>query len=243
MKVGLLNWSGHQNLGDDAMAEVLQRYLPEAVNMGETPQPADWHILGGGTLISPLSLFFSKLHNPEKTIGISLGVSCNWKGEHSDILMRMKKIYTRDYFSHEVLKKYGVENTLSFDLLCEIGANKNKNKEGIFANFLHQFPHLKWVINKYFALSPIEDKQAMPDAKVYTSAILLREDLATAERIFATRLHANIIAWLSGCKNIYSIPYDMKVIHFWDRVKGIKVEEAQKVIKEHIKEICQIVSN
>lgn len=241
--IGLINWSGHQNLGDDAMVEILQRYFPEAVNMGENPKPAKFYILGGGTLISPDSNFLKILPDPEKTVGISLGVSCNWRGEDLIILQKLLKIYTRDYFSHEALNKFGIENTLSFDLLCKLGAERPRERRRTFANFLHKFPHLRWVIDEYFAMSPNEDKRAMPEARIYRSAIELREHLASAERIFATRLHANVIAWLSGCKKIYPIPYDMKVIHFWERVKGIKIEEAQKTIERHLKEIYEEIAD
>ena len=223
------------------MAKILKRYLPGAINMGENPLKADWYILGGGTLIAPQSRFLKILPNPEKTIGISLGVSYNWMGEFQEILKRIKRIYVRDYFSYNVLKKYGIKSILSFDLLCELGGIKSRKRKGIWGNFLHKFPHLR--IDNYFALSQNEDMDTMTMANLYTSAIELREDLASVEMIFTTRLHANIIAWLSGCKKVYPIPYDMKVIHFWERIMGVKIKEAQRVIKKHLKEICQEILN
>jgi len=225
------------------MADILQRYFPEAINMRESPKEADWYILGGGTLISPYSKFLTTLPETDRIIGISLGVSYNWRGEYLETLKRMKKIYVRDYFSHKILKEYGIKSTLSFDLLCELGGEKPQKRKGTFANFLHKFPDLRWGINEYFAMSPVEDIEAMPGAKVYVSAVELRNRLASAERIFATRLHANIIAWLSGCKRIHTIPYDMKVIHFWERINRIKIEEAQETVKRHLKEIYEEITD
>lgn len=258
MSVGLINWSGHKNLGDDAMTDVLLRTIPGAVNMKEEPWEADWYVLGGGTLIAPQSLFPGRLPNPEKTIGISLGVSCNWQGENADILRRMKRIYTRDYFSHQRLLNHRIPNILSVDLLCYLESEPPPVTDGIWANLmfapesvnmghrdelfrtLHQL-ELDQSVN-YFAMSPDEDLNTKPNAYVYTDAQVLINDLQGAKKVYATRLHANVCAWVAGVKDIVSLSYDPKIDHFFERVKGLTPHGARKIIREHLDEICELVS-
>lgn len=261
MSIQLINWSGHLNLGDDAMAEILLYYFGElnkfdVENVGEKPTESDWYILGGGTLISPGSVFYNLVEYPEKTIGISLGVSCNWNGEGVDKLKKMRKIFTRDYFSHEMLNKFGVQNDLSVDLLCYLLPESKEQKKEIWANLMesscttHQDLHgavvrareeLEGKDVTYFAMSPDEDVSTQPNATVFTSANMLLNDLARAKTIYATRLHANVLAWLSGCKDIRTIEYDYKIKHFFDRVKDLTPEKCQKIIKKDLRKIKEII--
>ena len=253
--IGLINWSGHKNLGDDAMAQILLYTIDGAVNMGEKPTQADGYILGGGTLISPHTLFLNVLPNPEKTVAISLGVDDNWDGEGLDILKRLKKIYTRDYYSHVTLNKHGVDNTLSVDLLCYMSPTEIKAKSKLWVNIMYSKAspnkelkkitenakkNLKGQKVNYFAMSPVEDLETVPEAKVYTDAQKLLNDLTSADTIVATRLHANILAWLSGCKRIYAIEYDPKIIHFFKRVQDLDQSQTRKIINEHLEEINEI---
>lgn len=254
--VGLINWSGHKNLGDDAMTKILLDTIPRSVNMKEDPWDADWYILGGGTLIAPQSLFPGRLPNPEKTIGISLGVSCNWAGEHLDILKRMHRIYTRDLFSHGQLLKWGVDNILSVDLLCYLKPEEEVLTDGIWANLMYApgtiVPEYKEQLSKikldlrdkevnYFAMSPDEDLETIPDAYVYTDAQLLINDLQGADIVYATRLHANVAAWVAGCKNIVKIGYDPKINHFYERVASLTPERARNIIHNHLNDICELL--
>lgn len=255
--IGLINWSGHKNLGDDAMTKILLDVIPGAVNMKEDPWEADWYILGGGTLISPGSLFPGRLPNPEKTIGISLGVSCNWKGENIDILKRMYRIYTRDRFSHDKLLEYNIANTLSVDLLCYLKPEPSEPTGGIWANLMYApgtiVPEYKEHLSKvkldlrgqevnYFAMSPDEDLDTVPEAYVYKNAQLLINDLHGADTVYATRLHANVAAWVAGCKDIRKIGYDPKIDHFYERVSDLTPERARNIIHNHLNEICSLVA-
>lgn len=259
MSVALINWSGHKNLGDDAMTKILLDTIPGSVNTGEDPtEGASWYILGGGTLISPQSLFPGRLPDPTKTIGISLGVSCNWAGENLDIYKKMKRIYVRDHFSHRKLQEFGVSSILSVDLLCYLLPNEPSVTEGVWANIMYasqsivpeyedKHTNIKFSLHSqkdinYFAMSPDEDLQTIPDAYLYKDAQLLINDLQGAEKIYATRLHANIAAWLAGCKDIVPIVYDPKIEHFYERVCNLSPKKANFIIKQHLKEICALVS-
>lgn len=255
MSIQLINWSGHKNLGDDAMAEILLKYFDGSINVGEHPTEADWYMLGGGTLISPGSVFYGLVKYPERTIGISLGVSCNWSGEGIETLKKMKKIYTRDFFSHEKLKEFGIENTLSVDLLCYLKPTGQKERKEIWANLMYShcntYPELEYKINTtkeclegkdahYFALSPDEDIKTIPHAEVFTNAQELLDRLCEAKTIYATRLHAHVLAWLAECDDIQSLPYDLKIQHFFDRVKNLQPKEAREIINKHLEEIKKI---
>jgi polysaccharide pyruvyl transferase WcaK-like protein len=260
MSVGLINWSGHKNLGDDAMAKILLQVIPNSVNMKESPWEADWYIVGGGTLISPQSLFFGILPNPERTIGVSLGVSCNWNGENVEILRRMKKIYCRDLFSFNKLRMWDVPCELSVDLLCYLLPSTGKARtNGVWANLMYApgsvvSSHLTDLITlkehlalqdgvNYFAMSPDEDLDTVPSAFVYTCAQTLIDDLVGAESVYVTRLHAHIAAWIAGHKgNVHQIVYDPKISHFYERVYNLSPIEANIIITSHLSEICELVS-
>lgn len=248
MHIGLINWSGHGNLGDDAMATILQEYFGEmAQNMGEHAEPADAYILGGGTLISPGSLY-PNIIQPEKTVGISLGVSSNWDGEHKDVWSRMRKIFVRDEFSYNALRKHGIDCELSVDLCCALKPTKQyKNRGGVMANIMYApespMPNHKKLVDaylkdydnaEYFAMSPDEDVDTVPWAKVYTDAQELVDRLAKAEKVVATRLHAHVLAWVAGVEDIHSICYDPKIIHFNDRVAELTPVEAREIINRDL---------
>ncbi len=251
MHIGLVNWSGHNNLGDDAMARILFDFFnahPNAhvTNMGEQVTEADAYILGGGTLISPGSLY-PHVIIPEKTYGISLGVSSNWRGEHADIYRRMPKIYVRDNFSYQQLWRYDVPCELSVDLCCYLVPTVEPSKrKGVAANimFAPESPleHTEQVhealertnIDMYFAMSPDEDVLTVPHATVYTDAQQLVNDLTKYKEVVATRLHANVLAWVAGVPSIRPIVYDKKIYQFYHRVYGMTPEEARNIITEHL---------
>lgn len=233
-----INWAGHGNLGDDAMDKILRNRFPDT---------QDWTIIGGGTLIINNGEFLERIDRPEKTIGISLGVGYTWKGEGKDILQKMHKIYVRDYFSHYKLLEYGVDNTLSVDLLCYLEP-VGRAGEGIkFANLLYtetEFDKYQRTITQQiditgyeqFALSQFNDLAAMPNAPVYSNAQKLLNVLSGADEIIATRLHANVLAWITGSR-VIPICYCKKVVHFYQRVAGLTPREARDIITKHLDEI------
>jgi len=239
------------------MTKILKQRFPRATNMGERPQFADAYILGGGTLISPNSLYPGRI-NPEKTIGFSLGVSSNWNGEWLEILKRMKKIYVRDFFSYRKLKQFGVQCTQSVDLVCALEIPEPpKVRDGIWANLMYTEcsvnPNLQSEIDfvkkelggrevNYFAMSPVEDIGTVFQAAVYGDAKTLLSDLSTAETIYTTRLHAAILAWMSGCKDIRYIDYDPKIEHFRERVKGLTPKQAYNIVHRDLDDLCALVS-
>ena len=123
MRIGLLNWSGHNNIGDDAMAFVLQKELEKrghnVINQGERAKPdeVDAYFWGGGTLISATGVWPDiPLRKP--LIGFGIGV-----GEKPDSNIPAvkynfddaKMIFARDYYSYIQLSKYRVPAILSFD--------------------------------------------------------------------------------------------------------------------------------
>lgn len=254
MRIGLINWSGHKNLGDDAMAQVLLDFFPKAVNMGEHPTEADWYILGGGTLIAPLSQFMAMSPNPEKTIGISLGVSSNWNGEGVEYLKRFHRIYARDFFSREKLKQHGVDAVLSVDLLCALYKKTELVRKGTMANIMRApesiVPtHQQDVVSaldtllcdknykEWFAMSPDEDLATVTFAYVYTDAVQLLQKMLCTQVVYATRLHANVLAWVAGVPEIHPVAYDPKVDHFYQRVKHLTPQKAYGIIIGHLSDI------
>lgn len=242
--LGLINWSGHWNLGDDAMARVLTDYFPEAVNFGDkvVGKDLDWYIMGGGTLIANGSAFMAPgdiNYHPENTIGISLGVASGWDGRNADVLKRFRKIYVRDKFSKMRLADYGVESTLSVDLLCFMTSKKFK-REGKAVNLV--FPRNdEGHVGENFALSRDEDIDTVWDARLFTNPQTLLDWLATKEFVFASRLHALVLAWVAGCEVEHTGNYDQKVFDFMERVDGMKPKQAKKIIDTHLKEIKDII--
>lgn len=259
MRVELINWSGHHNLGDDAMTQILLNEIPGAVNMGEHPtENADWYVLGGGTLIAPLSLFPGRVPKPERCIGISLGVSSNWDGEFADILRRFKAIYVRDKFSYDKLQAHGIDCHLSVDLVCFLYKNRPHVKREVWANLMEpefdtghdvkgqiskaRFELLDYEDVEYFAMCSKEDINTYSDAVLYIDAEKLIDALSRAKIVYTTRLHANICAWVAECPDIRPITYDPKITHFFDRVHEMTPRRAKSIISKHLKQVCQIIN-
>ena len=92
-------------------------------------------------------------------------------------------------------------------------------------------------------MSPDEDIKTVPNAVVYDDAQKLLDDLTGAKTIYATRLHANVLAWLAGCHDIKSISYDAKINHFFERVNGLKPRETKMIIEKHLRQIKAIINN
>lgn len=247
--IELVNWSGHENLGDDAMAKILLDEIPGAVNVGEAPTGhADGYIVGGGTLLSPSSMYIG-ITPPEKTIVVSIGVSEDWHGNGMEWLKLCRRVYARDFYTHKRLNDYSIPNTLSVDLCCFLKAPKRKRAR-IMANIM-MIPGqggegVQWLNRKeldYFAMCSKEDLDTVPNAKLYTDAKALIGDFAECETVIATRLHANVLAWVAKVPAIIPIVYANKINHFFERVKGLTQEEARKIITTHLNEIKYLVQH
>jgi len=259
--IGLFNWSGHGNLGDDAMASILEEEL-EAENLQERFEvEKDWYILGGGTLISPGSIFMDKPRHWERTIGFGLGAGDSWEGEWADNLKRMKRLYVRDQYTHDKLAQYGIESIPSYDPVCLLKAPKRTPKPRIMLNFVYPTEQRNEVdymaqIEEYFdqykddprekiyfAMSGVEDVQVMKDMGVepvvYTDAKVLLADMAEAQQIVTTRLHANILAWMSGVPT-KTVMYDNKIQHFQDTVRGTSWNSIRQTLQSQIADIKKI---
>lgn len=260
-RVGLINWSGHGNLGDDAMASVLAEKLRDeldVINLGENVYgytDLDAYIVGGGTLISNGSIYFDLIGQvgAEKCYGLSLGVSNEWNGTGKDYLNRMRTIFVRDLFSREVLAFYEVNSRLSVDLSCAYEIPERTNLDWIAVNFLKpripQRTFLPQAVDKrmetinnlsgkepvfWVAMSPVEDMKTMGEnAVLYDRYDDLLKLFAKCKTVHATRLHAVIAAWYAGVRDIRPIFYDMKIIHFLEHVANMTREEAhQKILRD-----------
>lgn len=251
MRVELVNWSGHGNLGDDAMAKILQDVFPDAINVGESPtNNADWYIVGGGTLLAPTSLFLG-ITPPEKTILVSVGVSGNWDGHGVEWLSKVTKIYARDFYTQGKLLQFNIQSELSADLVCYLKGKKRVRK-GVWSNVmvtgaslvpgargeaLHEASIKR---DRFFAMSPNEGIETKKDAVLYTDMQKLIDDLSGVQLCIATRLHAVVAAWIAGC-DIRPIRYDIKIDKFLERVEKETPQSARRIVKKHLREIKNII--
>lgn len=130
-RIGLLNWSGNGNLGDDAMAEILGEKIYargyHVINMGEhtDESAADAFIWGGGTLINGSHGIWPELPKKKPIIGFGLGL-CErpgryyWKNMKTFIEGALNgpnivALYVRDVATYDELKGIDVKSTLSYD--------------------------------------------------------------------------------------------------------------------------------
>jgi len=234
-----IGWFGHGNLGDDEMLRILEEQLP------------DTETFGGGTLITPAfkpdSEFYSKITDPDNTVGVSLGVSNNWNGEGAELLRRFKAIYVRDLFSHVQLKRFNIDSVVSVDLWNYHVAPKRTRFRKV-ANLID----LSHKEDKYFNLLPhyIMDNRNgfeffqmgqahnfVGGSKVFSDGKKLIEYLSEAEVAITTRLHATVAAWIAGVPDLRPVFYDPKCGHFFDRVASIDRAEAHELIMRHLEEI------
>lgn len=250
MRIELMNWSGHTNIGDDEMARILMKYFPEAINVCESPSDiADAYILGGGTLVTPSNNFLDRT-DPKRTYGISIGVSDNWQGQYIEFLRQMPVIYCRDNFSYERLKGFGCNAKLSVDLLCALEPKSKKKRKGIWANLMRSGSgrnvngQIDELINRkdihFFAVCSLEDKDTKSDSSLYLCGQMLLDRLSSVATVYATRLHANVIAWMAECE-LKPIVYDSKIEHFLERVKGLTPKQVNLHIKKDLKELKRLI--
>lgn len=242
----IYGWYGRGNLGDDAMKSVIEKEFADS----------KFDFICGGTILTPGGMyeFIDKVENPENTIIFSLGVADSWNKnidpdkqyEHQriiDKLRRFKRIYTRDYYSHIRLNELSIDNILSVDLLCYF-LPKSKPNNDKYANIIKTItefsPYHNQAVDmmyrdgyKLFAMSKDHDI-----GKVYTDAQEV-VDMLHGATVIATRLHANVLAWMAGAK-ITPIAYDRKVINFYERVAFLTPKEAHDIIIGHINEVKKL---
>ena len=238
-----IGWFGYGNLGDDEMERILKERFSEISD--------EWYTLGGGTLIAPTSQYYQAMEFPERTFGISLGVSSKWAGEWVEVLRSMKKIYTRDLFSHYKLLEYNVENILSVDLWCYRKPTARGNRR-LMANIIKAPQSTHEYMNKisadtyeyckalgcdFFSMSNAEDTDMMTESKLFTDGQYLINQLSGAKTVWSMRLHATVAAWVAGVKDIRALHYDPKIQHFFERVVTLNPAEAKNIINIHLDEI------
>lgn len=237
-----VGWFGHGNLGDDEMLRILEEQLP------------DTETFGGGTLITPAfkkdSEFYSKITDPDNTVGISLGVSNNWNGEGSELLIRFKAIYVRDLFSHMQLKRFNIDSIISVDLWNVHVAPKRPRFRKV-ANlidlshkddrYLNLLPHFVADARNGFEFFQMgQSHNFMSGSKVFDDGKKLIEYLSETEIAVTTRLHATVAAWIAGVPDLRPVFYDPKCCHFFDRIAAIDRAEAHELIMRHLEEIRKL---
>lgn len=228
-------------MGDDTMARLLFEKLQpvcDLQNLGERMQiPKDLYVIGGGTLIAPGSLFLNRLQSPTKSVGFSLGVAYSWNGEYASVLRDMKAIYVRDEFSHRRLAEFGVKSVLSVDLLNAIPAHEcePRDRTRVFWNSVKVHSNERPPDAEELPVS-VEDNGAPP--MLYGKDVV---DLLTgARRVYVTRLHAAVAAWMAGVPEILVYPqYDPKVGHFFERVRSLTPIEAHHIVNDHLNELTE----
>jgi hypothetical protein len=234
-----VGWFGHGNLGDDEMLRILEEHLP------------DTETFGGGTLITPGfkkdSEFYSKITDPDNTVGISLGVSSDWNGEGAELLIRLKAIYARDLYSHVRLRAFNIDSIVSVDLWNVHVAPKRKrfrkvanlidlsHKEDKYLSLLPHFIAERRNGFEFFQMS--QTHNFMGGAQAFSDGKKLIEYLSEAEVAVTTRLHATVAAWIAGVPDIRPVIYDQKCAHFLDRAASIDQPEAHEMIMRHLEEI------
>ena len=244
LTLGLINWSGHGNLGDDAMARVLIKRFSkdfDVVNFGERPGRADWYILGG-ELIAQKSLFMQKILYPERTIGISLGVSNGWEEYGLDKLKQFPLLFVRDFQSYDWLEAKGLSPKLSVDLLCALTPKPRVNESRVVGNFIPYHPHK----SGYDDPDKTQIKLSPDDGagQYFTDANELLDLFSETGTAQVTRLHALVLAWLAGVPHIYgNSAYDEKIEGFLERVKRLTPEQARNIINRDLDHICQYLKS
>jgi polysaccharide pyruvyl transferase WcaK-like protein len=266
MNIGLLNWSGHHNIGDDVMSDVIQKALEKrgytVVNQGENPSETniDAYFWGGGTLITHDGVF-PKLPN-RPVIGFGLGVYEGTEACYKEEEWRnVKHVFARDIYSYLWFVKHNIPATLSFDpvFLLDLPKLDYERKDvavNIIASHKVDYAEVKEKLSKYkkeekigFAVGLPEDIAGCDDFKLernfYSNPNTLHEFLSKVRVAITTRLHATIFAYLADVPVIDPIIYDPKITRFWEYVVDNKISPKymRERLNEHIDYALTMLSN
>lgn len=259
MTIGLLNWSGHQNIGDDAMTFALEMALKKrghtVINQGECaiPEQVDAYIWGGGTLISAVGVW-PILPKDKPVIGFGIGVC---EKPPSDLpalkeeLSSVKMIFARDIYSYLELAKNNIPCTLSFDPVFLIDYYKTVPREYVGVNILQSpktdYKIVQGFLDRYskqelkgFAIGHPEDEAGLEafdiDYEFYSDPYKLLDFLAGAKATITTRLHAAVFSYLARVPEINPVIYDPKITRFMEYVVAnkIPVPHMRNVLNQHL---------
>lgn len=256
-RVRLVNWSGHGNLGDDAMAKMLIGFL---VSKGHliVEKDYDWTILGGGTMLMHQGEFLGKVDHPARTIGWGIGAAESWTNQDLDTLRQMPAIWCRDDFTYEQLKNYACQAILSFDPLCAHPGPPATVRSGLAVNLLKPISSNKLEYQasanrlakrfsetpcKWFALGNPEDVAYNDDAVVFSDFGDLVNWLGSFKEAAVSRLHANVAAYVARVPYTVPLAYDQKVSAFWMRVAGIPPAEARQKVLDHLEDLNDVLTS
>lgn len=268
MRIGLLNWSGHKNIGDDAMAQVLATELVKrghvVINQGEHPKPdeVDAYFWGGGTLISATGVW-PEIPPRKPLIGFGIGVAEHPNSNIPAVRYNFdsaKMIFARDIYSYLELTKYRVPAMLSFDPVFLLDYDDPEEpRDFVAVNIIGSrktdYDLVKETLEKYkgerirgFAVGSPEDEQGMKDFGIefdfFDDPYELYKFLKHAKVAICTRLHANVFAYMANVPEIVPITYDQKVKRFHEYVVNnrIPVRHMREMLNKNLDYACDLLS-
>jgi polysaccharide pyruvyl transferase WcaK-like protein len=181
-----------------------------------------------------------RIPKPEKTIGVSLGVSKDWNGAGKELLKRFPLLLVRDFASFDYLQRFGIKPEISVDLLCALTA---KPRRGPGLGVENHNPKLKRQWKNEVSPGIREIRLSSEDAggKLYTDEDELLELFAQTEEAHLTRLHALVLGWIAGIPHMEAnLAYDEKIEGFQYRVARMSPEYARVLINRDLDliELC-----
>jgi polysaccharide pyruvyl transferase WcaK-like protein len=244
--IGLINWSGHNNIGDDVMASCIQKALEDrgykVINQGEKPdaEGIDAFFWGGGTLVSQCGLFPPPPAGVP-IIGFGIGVCEAPPSKFEEFQFRdIQHVFARDIYSYIWMCQHKVPCTLSFDPvflldLPELNLPREYTAVNVIASYKTNYSEIKDRLKDHFgddflgfSVGLPEDPIGASDFKLeykhYTDPFELHEFLSKAKVAITTRLHAAVFAYLAKVPEIDLIVYDPKVIRFKEYVMDNKLD-------------------
>ncbi len=263
MLIGLFNWGGHGNWGDDAVATIIAKELgwrgfitKQLGDNCDAENYCDAYVVGGGTLIMDSGIFDNLIAQvgPERCIGFSLGVSDSWRGQGgwNDVLRKMPAVYVRDLHAFKRLKIRGIASILSADatyalyspnrLTCrEKDTAVNLMVPTIASEYFAKLENLASLVpGDRFALSEVEDLKTCPEATLFfgSDPHELIEYLSCYRRVISTRLHATIAAHVAEVPTIEALHYDPKVTRFLEYAATGTAPFFAELIRTHFDELA-----